>query len=97
MASLNWTEQSIQDLENIREYIAKDSLKYSVIQVNRIKERARLLKNHQKLGRIVPEVGKEYIRELIIGSYRIIYRIVTKDRIDILTIHHSAKRLRLEF
>jgi hypothetical protein len=44
MARLNWTDLSIDDMINIAEFISKDSLKYSVIQVKRIKERARLLK-----------------------------------------------------
>jgi len=35
-----------------------------------------------------------YLRELIRGSYRIVYRIVDKDRIDILTVHHSARLLK---
>jgi mRNA-degrading endonuclease RelE of RelBE toxin-antitoxin system len=38
----------------------------------------------------------ENIRELILGNYRIIYRIISEERIDILTVHHSAKLLRIE-
>jgi toxin ParE1/3/4 len=97
MARLNWTEQSIDDLINIAEFIAKDSFKYSVIQIKRIRERAKLLKNQPLLGRIVPETKNESIRELILGSYRIIYKIISEERIDILTVHHSAKLLRIEF
>ena|ERR1035437_9110152 len=96
MARLNWTENSIDDLINIAEFIAKDSLKYSVIQIKRIRERAKILKLQPLLGRIVPETKNESIRELILGSYRIIYRIISKDRIDILTVHHSAKLLKIE-
>ncbi|MCB8994447.1 MAG: type II toxin-antitoxin system RelE/ParE family toxin [Bacteroidales bacterium] len=96
MARLNWTDLSIDDLINIAEFISKDSVKYSVIQIKRIRERARLLKAQPLLGRIVPESNDETVRELILGNYRIIYRIVSKDRIDILTIHHSAKILRID-
>jgi toxin ParE1/3/4 len=96
MARLNWTEQSINDLLNIAEFIAKDSIKYSVIQIKRIRERAKLLKTQPLLGRIVPETKNESIRELILGSYRIIYKIISEERIDILTVHHSAKILRIE-
>jgi hypothetical protein len=42
MARLNWTDQSIEDLINIADFIAKDSFKYSVIQLKRIRERAKL-------------------------------------------------------
>jgi toxin ParE1/3/4 len=95
MARLNWTDQSIEDLINIADFIAKDSVKYSVIQLKRIRERAKLLRSQPLLGRVVPETKNETIRELILGSYRIIYMIVSEERIDILTVHHSSKLLRI--
>jgi plasmid stabilization system protein ParE len=70
MARLNWTDLSIDDLINIAEFISKDSVKYSIIQIKRIRERARLLKIQPLLGRIVPELKDETIRELILGNYR---------------------------
>jgi len=96
MARLNWTELSINDLTNIAEFISKDSFKYATIQIKRIRERARILKTKPFLGRIVPEIQNDSIRELILGNYRIIYKIVSEDRIDILTVHHSAKLLKIE-
>ncbi len=44
MARLNWTDLSIEDLINIAEFISKDSVRYSVIQIRRIREKAKLLK-----------------------------------------------------
>ena len=96
MARLNWTDLSIDDLIHIADFISKDSVKYADVQIKRIRERARLLKTQPLLGRIVPEMDDETIRELILGNYRIIYRIISEDRIDILTVHHSAKQLRTE-
>lgn len=96
MAKLNWTEQSIDDLVNIAEFIAKDSTKFSQIQIRRIRERAKILKRQPLLGRIVPEMGNDSIREVILGSYRIIYKVITPKRIDILTVHHSSKSLNTE-
>jgi plasmid stabilization system protein ParE len=43
------------------------------------------------IGRIVPEIEIVEIRELIEGNYRIIYRIFSKESIEILTVHHSAR------
>jgi len=96
MARLNWTDLAIDDMINIAEFISKDSVKYSGIQIKRIRERARLLKTQPLLGRIVPEIKDDTIRELILGNYRIIYRIISENRIDILTVHHSAKLLCIE-
>ncbi len=95
MAHLNWTGQSISDLKNIFDYISIDSRKYAAIHIKRIREKAKLLNAHPRLGRIVPEIDDENIRELIFGNYRIIYRLVNKNRIDILTIYHSARLLKL--
>ena len=95
MARLNWTEQAAEDLKNIFDFISIDSPKYAVIHIKRIREKARLIKKQPKIGRIVPEIGNENIRELIFGNYRIIYRIVSQDRLDVLTIYHSARILKL--
>ena len=95
MAVLNWTERSIDDLKNIADFIAKDSKKYAYIHINRIREKAQMLKQHPKLGRIVPEKNDANIREIIYGNYRIIYKIVNINRVDVLTVYHSARILKL--
>jgi len=45
-----------------------------------------------RLGRVVPEVQDENIRELMHQHYRIIYRIAG-ERIEILTIVHGSRDL----
>ena len=93
MVRINWTFQAKEDLKAIAEYISKDSKRYAKFQVIRLKERTKILKTHVFTGKIVSEINREDIRELIEGNYRIIYKIVTDNRIDILTIHHSARDL----
>ena len=96
MAALNWTDQSVFDLTNIGEFIAKDSVRYAKITIARIRNAAKMLKKYPLSGRMLPETETEHIRELIIGNYRLIYHVFSLDRIDILTVHHSAKRLDIE-
>jgi len=93
MVQINWTLQSKDDLKSIAEYIAKDSKTYARLQIQRIRQRAKILNSQIYSGKIVPEMDKQNIRELIEGNYRIIYFIVNEERIDILTVHHSAKDL----
>ena len=95
MVKIVWTDQAIQDLTDIGEYIANDSERYAREVVQSLFESVYLLKSHPKAGRIVPEYRLTHIRELIRGSYRIVYRIVDKFRIDILTIHHAARLLKI--
>lgn len=94
MVEVRWTDQSLADIENIAGFIAKDSIRYSKIQVQRFIDSTKILKTQPNLGRVVPEVSDDKIRELIQGNYRIIYRVLTSNRIDILTIHHSRRLLR---
>jgi len=93
MVRINWTFQAKDDLKDIAEYISKDSKRYAKLQVTRLKTRTRVLKTQTRSGKIVSEINRENIRELIEGSYRIIYKIVEDNQIDILTIHHSARDL----
>ena len=75
MVEIRWTYQSLEDIENIAEFIAKDSPKYAKIQVQLFFDRTEILKTYPKSGRIVPETNDKEIRELILGNYRIIYHI----------------------
>lgn len=93
MVRINWTIQSKEDLQSIFKYISRDSKHYAKLQILRIKQRPRILKSQIYLGKIVPEIEKENIRELIEGRYRIIYKIVSLNQIDILTVHHTARDL----
>lgn len=45
-----------------------------------------------RTGRIVPEVGREELREVLLGSYRIIYRIAT-DGIIVLMVFEGHRLL----
>lgn len=94
MAKINWTPQAKNDLISIAEFIARDSVKYAKIQVKRIRERVNQLGNFPNSGRVVPELDNPRTREVILGNYRIVYLISSDERIDILTVHHSAKLLK---
>lgn len=45
------------------------------------------------IGTVVPEFDRNDLRQLIQGNYRIIYKVVDEKRVDILTVHHSARDL----
>ena len=96
MAKINWTDQAKSDIDNLIKFLAPQSEIYAKIQIQRIFDKANLLINMPRLGRVVPELEYKNVRELIIGSYRIVYHIVSEDRIDILTVHQSARPLNIK-
>ncbi len=93
MVRINWTLQSKSDLKQIADYISLNSKRYAKLQVLRIKNKTHILRTHILIGKVVREIENENIRELIEGRYRIIYKIISKSQIDILTIHHTARDL----
>ncbi len=95
MAQIVWTNNALTDLSEIGEYIATDSRKYAEITVSKLYHKTKVLEEYPRIGRIVPEAEQENIREIIEGNYRIIYEIINDD-IFILTVHHSARILKLK-
>ncbi|MBV4356704.1 type II toxin-antitoxin system RelE/ParE family toxin [Pinibacter aurantiacus] len=93
MVEVKWTNFALENLNDIGDYIEHDSPKYAEIVVNKLFGATDVLEHQPNLGRVVPEFSKEYIRELICGSYRIIYAILNEKRIDILIVQHSARLL----
>ncbi|MEH2207368.1 MAG: type II toxin-antitoxin system RelE/ParE family toxin [Nostoc sp.] len=60
--------------------------------MDRITKRSQQLANFPLSGRIVPEFETEQIREVIEGSYRIIYYI-KPEQIDVLAVIHGAQEI----
>ncbi len=92
MAQVRWTPQAADDLDAIAEFIARDSPHFAGLFVADILQTVDRLVDFPESGRIVPEIGEKSIRELILGSYRIIYRRRT-EAVEVLTVHHGARLL----
>jgi plasmid stabilization system protein ParE len=92
MAEIRWTPQASDDLEAIAEFISLDSHHYASLFVTDVVNATERLELFPESGRIVPELNEHLIREIILGNYRIVYRI-THTAVEILTVYHSARLL----
>jgi toxin ParE1/3/4 len=93
MVKVNWTHQAIEDIHEIREYYKVRSEKFTEQLTDKIFEKGDSLQKFPQLGREVPELNNKQIRELIYLNYRIIYRIVSGKKIDILAVHSGLRPL----
>jgi len=91
MVQLNWLTDAKNDLKSIYEFISLDNVRYAKLQVSKIQKRTERLKTFPNIGRIVPEINNPNIKEIMEHNYRIVYKIVNKNQIDILLIHHGAR------
>jgi toxin ParE1/3/4 len=87
-----WTETAWRDLERVADYIAEDSPGYAAALVRRIRDQARSLEEMAERGRVVPELDQPSVRELVVGSYRLIYEI-GEGSVYVLGLIHGARDL----
>lgn len=92
MAEVRWTRQASADLDSIVEFIAKDSHQYARLFVVDAFEAIERIAEFPESGRVVPELGNPVIREIILGNYRVVYRL-KEGTADLLTIYHGARLL----
>ncbi|EKD27825.1 MAG: addiction module antitoxin [uncultured bacterium] len=87
-----WSSEALQDVDDIAEYITKDSKFYASSVVEKIISSTRILKKFPKIGRIVPEFEDENIREIFVYDYRLVYHILS-NKILIVTVIHGKRKL----
>ena len=89
---VKWSPEATEDLESIAEYIARDSKFYARSVVSKILTVSRKIPEQPMIGRVVPEIGENEIRERFVYSYRVVYRI-KNSTITIVAIIHGKRLL----
>lgn len=82
-----WSDPARADLRAIHDFIANDSAHYARKVAQDIASKPDGLDELPRLGKVVPELDNEAIRELSIYSYRIIYEIREPDIVVLAVIH----------
>lgn len=82
-----WSKRAALDLDSITDYIAADSPAYAGVVLKNIVNQTRILARFPQAGRKVPEFDDENIRELVVYSYRIIYRLQQDEALIVAVIH----------
>jgi plasmid stabilization system protein ParE len=90
MAKVIWAPSALDDIESIAEYIAKDSVEMASLFVSRLFDATDHLEDFPFSGRIIPEINNPDCREVIYGSYRIMYR-VENNEVWVTGVIHGAR------
>ena len=93
MPDVRWSNGALADLDAIGEYFERTSRQYARSIVARLFAAPEVLADHPGLGRVVPEVEVDHVRELIREGYRIVY-LVTDDLVEVLAVLHGRQDLR---
>ena len=93
--SVTWSREASENLIEIEDFIARDSLERAVRFIDALIDHAEaILADNPRSGRVVPETGNPDMRELIYRGYRIVYRL-KGDVPEILTVFEGHRLLRL--
>jgi toxin ParE1/3/4 len=88
-----WSRRALHDFESVAEFIASDSPTYASIVVTKVRHQTRMLAQFPRAGRKVPEFDDENVREVIVSSYWIIYRLQQDDEIVSAAVIHGKRLL----
>ncbi len=92
---VRWSNQAKRDLRRIFDYIAQDSPHYAKKVTQEIAAKTGILEQLPRIGRVVPEVGDDNVRELSIYTYRIFYE--TRDNnVEVLAVIHKRRMIKTE-
>jgi len=90
VSGVRWTDQAVGDLQAIRQFIERDSPRYGRLVAERLFDATQRIEDFPLSGRVVPELGRVDVREIIIGQYRIVYRLKGETAL-LLTVFRSSR------
>jgi toxin ParE1/3/4 len=91
VAEVRWRPQALRDLEAAEEYYKAVAPDFAGVFMAGAFEKVSRLAEFPRMGRPVPEIGEESIREVLYRQYRIVY-VVEGDAVEVLTVFHSARQ-----
>ena len=86
-----WTDAALNQLEAIRDYLEQTSPDYARRVVERLVDHSEQIAAFPRSGRMVPEYEIDDVRQIIEGSYRLIY-LIKEDQVEVLAVIHTSRK-----
>ena len=98
MAKIVIIPQAISDMDDIGEYVSRDSLRQAANVLSKILQTIQRLEQFPEIGAFIPEIKTRRYREIHVFNYRIIYRFLTKtNEVRVVAVVHAARQLSTKF
>jgi plasmid stabilization system protein ParE len=85
---------ALRRVTGIVDYISRDRPDTAVQWAEGLFDLVSQLESFPGRGRIVPEVGRPDIRELLYGEYRVVYKVQAAS-VGVLTVRHGRRRFEI--
>jgi toxin ParE1/3/4 len=90
-----WSPLALERVSEIADRMAENNVEAAKVWLMDIFGAVDRLQKFPESGRVVSEVKRPNVREIIFKSYRVIYRVERK-QVSVLTVRHGRQRLPLE-
>ena len=97
MAEVIWTVKAYEHIAEIGTFIEKDSPFQARRVIQSIITETRKLKENIRIGKMIPEVFEDTYRELKVFSYRILYKILSSNKVSIIGVVHGKRLFESEW
>lgn len=87
---VQWTRRALLRVEEAAAYIARERPGAATKWLAGIREAVERLAEYPRSGRVAEDLGREDVREIFHGGYRVVYR-VEPDRVTILSVRHQRQ------
>jgi toxin ParE1/3/4 len=87
---LVWSQLAARQVDEAFAYILAENAAAAHRWLEELLERLEALRRFPEAGRIVPELGRDDLRELLVGRYRVIYR-RGEAAVEIALVRHQAR------
>ncbi len=88
-----WSPLAVEQVQDIATYIALDKPSVAIEWIEKIFNSVNQLIEFPDSGRIVPEIKRKEIRELVLKNHRVIYKVKSKE-ILILVVKNYHQKLK---
>lgn len=95
-ARVRWSRRALSELAQVRDYIERDSSANAGHVVRQITAAARRLEKYPLSGHVIEQWNDRERREVIVGSYRLMYRI-RGAQVIVFGIRHTRRQVPKRF
>jgi len=86
-----WTDPALDHVEEIAVYIARDDPDAAARWTVELFDAVERLADYPVSGRAVPELAARGVREMVVGAYRVFYRVDTA--VEVLSVRHGSRQV----
>jgi len=90
VVKISWSPEAVRDVESVLDYLSRNSPVFAKTVAAKLCSTVRSLAAFPNIGKMIPGIGDSAVREIVVYSYRLVYR-VEKYQIMVVALLHGQR------